>query len=146
MDAAEITQNMLGQVGITVDVRIIEWAAYLDMTARGDHEMFILGWVTVTGDPDYGLHATFHTENFGAAGNRTFYSNPQVDRLLDEGRVETDRARREQLYFQAQQIIRDEAPWVFQWAGEDLHGARNDLRGLKLHPSSHFPLWTIYFE
>ena len=146
MDAAEITQNMLAQVGINVDVRIVEWAAYLDMTARGEHEMFILGWVTVTGDPDYGLYATFHTDNWGAAGNRSFFSHPEVDRLLAAGRRETDRARREQLYIQAQQIIRDEAGWVFWWTGEDLNGASKNLRGFKCHPAGHHPLWTVWFE
>ena len=108
--------------------------------------MYVLGWVTVTGDPDYGLHATFHSDNFGAPGNRSFYSNPEVDRLLDEGRRETDPARREQIYFEAQQIIRDEAPWIFLWTGEDLHAAVNNLRGFKIHPAGHHPLWTVWFD
>ena len=146
MDTAEIVQNMLGQVGIRVDVRVIEWAAYLDMTARGEQEMFILGWVTVTGDPDYGLHATFHTKNHGAAGNRSFYSNPALDRLLDAGRVETNTTRRAELYAQAQNIIRDEAIWTALWFGEDVSGARKEIKGYKLHPAGHHHLWTIYFE
>jgi len=146
IDTAEIVQNMLRQVGVNVDVRIIEWAAYLDMTARGEHEMYILGWVTVTGDPDYGLHATFHSSNFGAPGNRSFYRNAEVDRLLDSGRRETNLTQRAQFYAQAQQIIRDEAPWIFLWTGEDLHAARNNLRGFKIHPAGHHELWTVYFE
>ena len=146
MDTAEIVQNMLAQVGINVDVRIMEWAAYLDLTARGDHEMYILGWVCVTGDPDYGLHATFHTENFGAAGNRSFYSNPEVDRLLDAARRETNLATREQLYYDAQVIIHREAPWIFKWAGEDVHGLRSNVRGFKIHPAGHHHIWPVYFE
>jgi peptide/nickel transport system substrate-binding protein len=146
IDTGEILQNMLRQVGINVDVRIIEWGAYLDMTARGEHDIYILGWVTVTGDPDYGLHATFHSENFGAAGNRSFYSNPEVDRLLDAGRRETNPQRREQLYIQAQEIIHRDVPWIFQWFGEDLNGARNNVRGFRLHPAGHHALWPVYFE
>ena len=146
VDTAEIVQNMLRQVGINVEVRIMEWGAYLDLTARGEQEMYILGWVSVTGDPDYGLHAVFHSDNFGAAGNRSFYRNAEVDRLLDAGRRETNLPRREQLYFDAQQIIRDEAPWIFKWTGEDLHAAVNNLRGFVIHPAGHHPLWTIYFE
>ncbi|MCL2609908.1 MAG: ABC transporter substrate-binding protein, partial [Treponema sp.] len=53
--SAEILQDMLDQVGIRMDIRIMEWAAFLDFTERGDHDMYILGWVTVTADPDYGL-------------------------------------------------------------------------------------------
>lgn len=146
IDTAEIAQNMLAQVGINVEVKLVEWAAYLDMTARGEHEMYILGWVTVTGDPDYGLHATFHSSNFGAPGNRSFYSNSEVDRLLDAGRRETNIAKRQQLYFDAQQIIHDEAAWIFQWTGEDLNGASENLRGFKCHPAGHHKLWTVWFE
>jgi peptide/nickel transport system substrate-binding protein len=48
--------------------------------------MFILGWGTVTADADYGLYALFHSSQFGAPGNRTFWSDPRVDELLDLGR------------------------------------------------------------
>jgi peptide/nickel transport system substrate-binding protein len=145
-DTAEIMQNMLRQVGVNVEIKILEWGAYLDMSAKGEHDMFILGWVTVTGDPDYGLHATFHSQNWGASGNRSFYSNPEVDRLLDAGRRETDLARREQIYIDAQKIIHGEAAWISQWAGEGLQAAGKNLRGFKMHPAGHHHLWTVWFE
>ena len=146
IDTGEILQNMLRQVGINVDVRIMEWGGFMDLTARGDHEMYMLGWVAVTGDPDYGLHPVFHSENFGAAGNRSFYHNPEVDRLLDAGRRETDPARREQIYFEVQQIIRDDAPWIFQQAGEEIFGALARVQGFRIHPAGHHRFWTVYFE
>ncbi|MCL2043548.1 MAG: ABC transporter substrate-binding protein [Treponema sp.] len=146
LDVAEIIQNMLAQVGIHVDVRILEWAAYLEMTQRGEHDMFILGWVSVTGDPDYGMYPLFHTDSFGAAGNRTFYSNSGLDTLLDRGRQETDPAIREQIYFEAQTIIRDEAPWIFLRTGEELNASRPELRGFSPNPAGHHILWNIYFE
>ena len=37
---------------------------FLDGTSRGDHEMFILGWVSVTGDADYGLYPLLHSSCF----------------------------------------------------------------------------------
>jgi peptide/nickel transport system substrate-binding protein len=145
-DTAEIMQNMLAQVGINAEVRIIEWGAYLDMTARAEHTIFILGWVSVTGDPDYGLHPLFHTENFGAAGNRTFYSNPELDRLLDAGRMETNPARREQIYFDAQRIVHRDVPWIFWHTGENVHATRADVRGFQTHPADYIKPWEIYFE
>lgn len=62
----------------------MEWGAYLDGTARGDHQMFILGWGTVTADPDYGINNLVSSKTLGAAGNRSFYSNPKVDELLQK--------------------------------------------------------------
>jgi peptide/nickel transport system substrate-binding protein len=146
MDSGEIAANMLRQVGINVDVRSLEWGAYLDMTGRGDQDMYILGWVTVTGDPDYGLYGTFHSSGHGAAGNRSFYTNPEVDRLLDAGRTETNPTRREQIYAQVQQIIRDDLPWIFQWNGEDLSAARANVKGFKHSPTGHHQLWNLYTE
>ena len=68
----------------------MEWGAYLEQTAAGNHDMFILGWVTVTADADYGLYALFHSSQFGDPGNRTFWSTPEVDRLLEAGRSSDD--------------------------------------------------------
>jgi peptide/nickel transport system substrate-binding protein len=144
LDTGEILANMLRQVGINVDIRVIEWGSYLEMTGRGDHDMFILGWSPSGGDPDRGLYATFHSSNFGAPGNRAFYNNPEVDRLLDAGRRELDRPRRAQLYAQAQRIIRDELPWIFQWAGEELSATRADVKGFSHHAATTHALWNLY--
>ena len=146
VDVCEIVQNMLAQVGITVEIRIAELSALLETTARGETDMFSLGWRTVTGDADYGLIPLFHTTQFGAAGNRSYYSNPVLDRILDEARAEPNRTRREQLYAEAQQIIRDDAVWVFLWVGESINALRADLRGFQIHPSEVHRMWELYFE
>ncbi|MBS4040121.1 MAG: hypothetical protein KGZ81_05930, partial [Flavobacteriales bacterium] len=146
MDIAEIVQNQLKAINIETEVKVVEWGAYLDGTAAGEHDMFILGWVTVTADPDYGLYALFHSSQHGAAGNRTFYSNAQVDELLDKGRTATDVKEREEAYKQAQEIIRNEAPWIFTWTGENLAGTQKNVQGFKQHPAGHHKLYTVYFE
>ena len=144
-DLAVAMQHQLDAVGITAEVRIVEWGAYLDLTARAEHTMFVLGWVSVTGDPDYGLHPLFHSENFGAAGNRTFWSDAELDRLLDEGRAETDPARRLQIYDEAQRIIHREVPWIFWHTGENVHATRADVRGFQTHPADRIAAWDVYF-
>ncbi|MCL2006806.1 MAG: ABC transporter substrate-binding protein [Treponema sp.] len=146
IDAAEIAQNMLAQVGITATVRILEWGAFLDATAQGDMDMFILGWVTVTGDPDYGLHPLFHVDNFGARGNRGFYNNPRVNTLLDQGRQETNPTQRAAIYREVQQIIRDESPWIFIQAGEVVMAAHPAMRGFEPTPVGSHDVFNVYFE
>jgi peptide/nickel transport system substrate-binding protein len=146
MDIAEIVQNQLKEINIEAEVKVIEWGSYLDGTANGEHDMFILGWVTVTGDPDYGLYALFHSGQHGAAGNRTFYSNDRVDELLDAARVSADPDVREAAYKEAQEIIREEAPWIFTWTGENLTGTRSNVKGFTQHPAGHHKLVGVYFE
>ena len=112
MEIAEIVQNDLADIGIDVQIEVLEWGAYLDETAEGNHDMFILGWVTVTGDADYGLYALFHSDNHGAVGNRSFYSNDEVDALLDEGRLEPDMEERRRIYAEVQNALVPEAPHI----------------------------------
>lgn len=146
MQMAEIAQNQLAAIGINTEVKVMEWGAYLDGTANGEHDMFILGWVTVTGDPDYGLFPLFHSSTFGDAGNRTFYSNPKVDELLEKGRFSTDPAEREAAYKEVQQIVRDEAPWVFMIFNENASATGANVKGFKQHPAGHYRLYPVYFE
>jgi ABC-type transport system substrate-binding protein len=75
-----------------------------------------------------------------------FYTNAEVDRLLDQGRTETDPVRREDIYFRVQQIVHDEAPWISQWFGETVHGLGPNVRGFRLHPTGTDRWQTIYFE
>ena len=134
IDIAEFLQAELRALNINLRVEVIEWGTLLDMAARGDLEMFIMDWTTVTGDADYALYPTLHSSNWGAGGNRTRFSNPQVDALLTEGRVETDPARRLEIYYEVQQIIRDEIPWVFLFQGELLNASSSALRGFSMNP------------
>ena len=60
-DTAVILQDQLKQIGIDLAIETVEWGAFLDGTARGDHEMFLLGWGTVTRDPDYGMYELIST-------------------------------------------------------------------------------------
>ena len=109
-DIAVILQDQLKQIGIDLAIETVEWGAFLDGTARGDHEMFLLGWGTVTRDPDYGIYELVSTATMGSAGNRSFYSNPTVDKLLEEGRTELDPEKRKVIYKEIQEIIRKDIP------------------------------------
>ena len=109
-DTAVILQDQLKQIGIDLAIETVEWGAFLDGTARGDHEMFLLGWGTVTRDPDYGIYELVSTTTMGSAGNRSFYSNPTVDKLLEEGRTELDPEKRKAIYKEIQEIIRKDIP------------------------------------
>ena len=113
VNIALIIQENLAELGIDVEIEQMEWGTYLDRTANGEQEMYILGWTTVTADSDYGLSALYHSDNFGAPGNRSFHSTPELDEALDAGRTEAEDDARLEAYSLAQEIIIDEAPNVF---------------------------------
>lgn len=141
---AEIFQENLRQVGIETTIEVMEFAPYLDRTARGEHDMFMLGWVTVTGDADYGLYSLFHSSQFGDAGNRTFYKNAEVDRLLDIGKTNPNADERQRAYFRAQELITEDAPWVFLANRDDLNATRTYVQGFKPHAAGHHNLYQVY--
>ena len=134
---ATIVQAQLRMVGIEVEIQILEWGAYLERTGLGEHDMFILGWVSVTGDPDYGLFPTYHSSSWGIPGNRARYANPRADELIELGRTETDSARRLAYYREAQEIIAFEVPTMWLNQGSERFATGSEWLGLRLHPAGH---------
>ena len=128
-DIAEYVQANLAEIGITVNIEIVEWGAFLEKTAAGEHEMFILGWTTVTADADYGLYALFHSSQFGDPGNRSFYKNEKVDELLDKGRQSTDQEERNVAYKEVSEILVEEVPMVYLQHPDFVFG-QNGVEGL----------------
>lgn len=139
LQIAQVLKEELKGLNIDVNVKQLEWGAYLDATANGEHDIYILGWTTVTTDGDYGLYPLFHSGQFGAAGNRSYYANDKVDKLLEDARTSSDQALREQYYKEAQVYINDEAPWLFLQDGENLTGISKNVKGFRHHPTAtHF--------
>lgn len=131
VDVALWLQESLSTLGITVNVEQVEWGAYLAATGAGEHDMFILGWSNSTGDPDNGISPLFHSDNIGDTGNRSFYSNPELDSILEEARQSAEESEREQLYMEAQQILVDDAPAIFIRHGENLNAHGNHVEGFE---------------
>ncbi len=142
----QIVQAQLKEIGIDMSIEIVEWGAYLDGTSRGDHDMFILGWVTVTGDADYGLYALFHSTTQGGAGNRSFYSNPKVDELLDQAKSSTDPEARRALYGEIQAILQEELPVRTLYYQTHNAGMQNNVEGFHLHPAGHHKIYGVSFK
>ena len=145
---AQAIAAQLQQVGINVEVTPLENPIFIDETADGLHDMFILAWTTVTGDGDYGLFPIFHSSNHGAPGNRTFFNNPRADELMDLGRSSFDPDDRIAAYYEVQQIIHDEAPFVFLATGELILGARDGVNGVyeSMGPANHVRFMYVTFD
>ncbi|TMW72529.1 glutathione ABC transporter substrate-binding protein [Alteribacter natronophilus] len=142
-DIAVIVQDQLSQIGVDVEIEVVEWGAYLDDTAAGQHDMFILGWVTVTGDADYGMFPLFHSSQHGAAGNRTFTDSEELDDILDQARRETEEDAREELYSQALEILVDDAPMLYLYHSIYSVGLGENVNGFWKHPNGLYQLQEV---
>ena len=112
VNIAQIVEQQLAAINIDVTIEQMEWAQLLNLLDDGNSDLFLLGWTTVTGDGDYGLFPLLHSSQHGSPGNYTRFSHDEVDRLLDAARASTDVQERLDLYFEVQEILREEAPWV----------------------------------
>ena len=110
---AQAVQNDLGLVGIEISLKQLDWAAFLKATEAGEPAFFRLGWSSSYADPEYYLYFLFHSANHGPNGNSTFYSNPEVDRLIDQSYGVSDPEERLNLLREAEKLIVDDYPWLF---------------------------------
>lgn len=108
---AEAAQAGYKKIGINVKLTNLEWGTYLDKVMKGECEFFRMGWIADYPSMDNFLYPLFHSSEKGN-NNMTFYSNPEVDKLLEEARKETDEEKRHELYRKAEKMILEDAPIV----------------------------------
>lgn len=113
---ATAIQADLKAVGIDVKIETYEWNTFLGKVnpgLEGKADMAEMAWMT--NDPDTLPFLALRTEAWPDKGgfNSGYYSNPEVDKLLNAARESTDQQERAKLYKQMQEIVQEDAPWVF---------------------------------
>jgi peptide/nickel transport system substrate-binding protein len=107
--AAQVIADNLSPLGISVDIRTVDFATWLDEQNSGNFDMLMMGWLGNI-DPDDFYYAQHHT---GGSSNAQKFSDPEVDRLLDAGRVETNQQLRQQDYAKAASLIADQVSYLY---------------------------------
>ncbi len=143
--AAQIIQRRLKEVGVRVKIRIVEWAAFIaDFINKGRFEAVLLGWTTGQ-DPD--IYDIWHSSKTRPGElNFIHYHNPEVDRLLTEGRHTFDREKRKAAYFKVQEIIAEDQPYTFLFVPDALPAISRRFRGVKPAAAGidyNFPEWYV---
>ena len=146
IDTAINIQAQLKEIGIEVEIKTMDWGTYLERTANGEHDIYLLGWSASTADADYGLYALFHSSQVGAPGNRTFIQNHEIDSMLDEARETLDEEKRLALYKEVQEKLMEESPMIYLHHQQFLLGARDEVRNLEQSPNQLLQLKEVYLE
>ena len=98
VEVCQAVQAMLQDVGITCNIEVMEFGSFISRTSAGEHDMGYFGWVTSTTDADYTYYSLEHSSQQGAAGNRSFIADPEVDKLIETGRTSADESVRLKAY------------------------------------------------
>jgi len=109
----------------------------LDQSSQEDYgQITTTGWCADYPDPENFADVLFHS---GAEMNKGNYSNPELDNLLEQARVESDVNKRIGLYQQAEQIIVEDAPALFLYHSGDFELVKPYVQGYILSPVSTYP-------
>lgn len=138
VDLAVWLQESLEELGINADVQQLEWGAFLEATGNGEYDLFVSGWMNVTGSSDNAIYPLLHTDNIGQSGNRSYFSNDELDQMLEDARIETDDNVRSQIYTDAQDLVIEEAPMAFVRFGENLVASTDNIDGLIISRNGYF--------
>jgi len=105
----QVIQNNLKPAGIDVKLEQEEFGTLLDDSTNGNFQALFLGWSGRI-DPDLNIYDfTVTNGDFNSSG----YSNPEVDKLLNEARTTSDRDKRKELYGQVMEILHEDVPYVY---------------------------------
>ncbi|KKM08836.1 ABC transporter substrate-binding protein [Clostridiales bacterium PH28_bin88] len=137
--AAAIQADLL-KIGIQTEIVPYQWVEYKQAVKQGEGDLFFYGWIGDNGDPDNFLYALLSSFEIESTLNSAKYSNKQVDDLLVQAQRTSKPEERNKLYHQAQEIILQDAPWVFISHGVDMAATTKNISGYQLHPTGVYPL------
>ncbi|MFH2120398.1 MAG: peptide-binding protein [Pseudomonadota bacterium] len=142
---AEIIQRRLAEVGITVKIRVVEWAAFVkDFINKRKFDATILGW-TIPMEPD--LYDVWHSSKTGQEElNFISYKNEEVDALIEKGRETFDQSARKRCYDRIQEILAEEQPYLFLYVPDALPIIHARFRGVEVAPlgiGHNFIKWYV---
>lgn len=123
---AQIVQAMLKEVGIDISIQTLEAGTLVEKAATGDFEMTFMGYFGI--DPD-SLFSFLHSSQINVM-NHSRVDNPELDSLLEKGRVTVDLEERKNVYHQVQKLIVDEAYWVPIYSEKQYYVANKRVKGI----------------
>jgi peptide/nickel transport system substrate-binding protein len=137
--SAQLIQEQLAPLNIKPNIELqADWATYWTPVQDGKFQATIQGTGGNT-DPDVWLYEPFHT---GGSKNYTNYSNPEVDKLLDEGRQTADQEERKRIYQEAQAIIATDGPMAFLYNMNQTEAWQSYVKGFYHVPTMNLQALT----
>jgi peptide/nickel transport system substrate-binding protein len=137
---AQLFQADLQKIGVKLNVSVVDFAAVQQRMMNGNYDSTYMSWDL---DPDPDPYPMFHSSQMPPRGmNYSFYSNPEVDRLIEAGRREFDAGKRAELYRQLHAALSDDPPfaWTVQPAEKWVLARR--VRNAKVGNGYGLFLWS----
>ena len=145
MDLMTIAQSFLSEVGIDAELKVLEMGTYASAMQRKEHDIFIYGRSFPLPLADTFLTSSFASSSIGGM-NYCCFSDPEVDRLLEEARVEQDSAKRAELYKTLQYRLEDLVSWIPIYTLEQVAGLQKNVHDFKLDAKGYYDFSEVTFS
>ncbi len=126
----EAFQSYLAEVGIKVKIIQNEWSVLKTAVRKGELDSYYRAWSADYPDAENFLFPVFHSEQ--PTGSNLNYKNPKFDRLIELAQQTSDTTQRITLYQVAEEIIVEDAPWVFFYHGTDAWVHQPNVKNLRI--------------
>jgi ABC-type transport system substrate-binding protein len=134
---AESLKSDLAEVGVRIRIRPMEFASYQTaIESRTGPPFSKSSYLADFADPVDFFDVRFGTASIQdqSSNNDSFYSNPELDRVLAAARAEPDRGLRELMYHRAERILYADAPWIWEYHQDMTEVTQPYVAGYAIHP------------
>jgi len=131
--AAQIIKEQLKNVGIEMNIKVLEWQAMLhEFIHKKRFEAVMMGWA-LSRDPD--IYDIWHSSKTKEGEfNFISYKNAEIDRLLVEGRSTFNQQKRKMIYHRIHEILSEEQPCTFLYVPDALPILHRRFKGVEKAP------------
>ena len=141
-DLAGFIAKQLEEIGIPVQVEVVQKSLLLELTSNNRALFFRGSWIADYPDAENYL-SVFYSKN-PAPPNYTRYNNPEFDGLFEQALAETNDSLRYELYRKADQVMIDDAPVVPLWYDEWIHFTQPEIKNLNVNGLNLLELRRVY--
>ena len=129
---AQVIQSQLAEIGIKLDIKMMELNVYVDTWLAGDFDMAVAlnGGRT---DP-YTMYNRYWTKS-GNLQKVAHYIDDTLDDLMQQGRVETDPERRKEIFAKFEKHITEMSPWIWLFTSYTYTAERDAVSGFVPSPT-----------
>jgi len=132
--SAEMLQADLKQIGLKLDIRVMEWAEMLRRAKNGEADLVSTGWAGYNGDPDNFLSPLLSCDAVKSGENYARWCNPKFQELISRAREVIDNDERARLYNEALKVYDDEQPWISMAHPKMFTAMRDNVEGYVINP------------
>lgn len=141
---AEVIQAQLQELGIKVEIEIVEAGLWSETLKKGDAHLSIRPWAGLS--PQLRLKDWLHTEGSNITNMGIFYSNPLMDELIEQILKTTDESEAIQMAAQVQELAARDLPLIPIYDEVLINAVRSNIKGYILHPWFTVNWEDIYVE